>query len=307
MGKRKSPPPAPRPGVLFIHGDCCEVLRALVAVGVRVDSIIMDPAYESLERHRAKGTTTRLSQSKASSNKWFPTFPNARYWELFPLLYNVLLGDGYLHSWADVETTCAILTGRCPFHKPTDRALKEILVRHGADCCWEIEGQDWTAWPWFPWVKTKIAHDVDPLFDEVDLDYHLAQTGMGYHWRRCHEEVLVFEKGHRALKDPSLPGLLLGPRATKDDYPTAKPIEAYERIILNTTDPGDLVLDPFAGSGNCGIAALKHGRRAILIDVEHSGVYDTFRDAGLLHELLYLWGKPVDAAALDKMTNRIGA
>ena len=61
MGKRKLPPPATRPGVLFIHGDCCEALRALIAVGVRVDSIIMDPAYESLERHRAKGTTTRLS------------------------------------------------------------------------------------------------------------------------------------------------------------------------------------------------------------------------------------------------------
>ena len=121
------------------------------------------------------------------------------------------------------------------------------------------------------------------------------------------QEVLVFEKGHRALKDPSLPGLLLGPRATKGAYPTAKPVEAYERIILNTTDPGDLVLDPFAGSGNCGIAALKHGRRAILIDVEHSGVYDTFRNAGLLHEMLYLWGRPVDASALDILTYRIGA
>ena len=48
-----------------------------------VDLIITDPAYESLEKHRARGTTTRLSSSKASSNAWFPIFRNARFESLF--------------------------------------------------------------------------------------------------------------------------------------------------------------------------------------------------------------------------------
>ncbi|MHA1988316.1 MAG: site-specific DNA-methyltransferase, partial [Promethearchaeota archaeon] len=38
-----------------------------------IDLIITDPPYESLEKHRRKGTTTRLKQSKSSSNKWFKT------------------------------------------------------------------------------------------------------------------------------------------------------------------------------------------------------------------------------------------
>ena len=35
-----------------------------------IDLLITDPAYESLEKHRAVGTTTRLKHSKASSNDW---------------------------------------------------------------------------------------------------------------------------------------------------------------------------------------------------------------------------------------------
>ena len=44
-----------------------------------VDLLITDPAYESLEKHRAIGTTTRLKHSKSSSNDWFTIFPNARF------------------------------------------------------------------------------------------------------------------------------------------------------------------------------------------------------------------------------------
>ena len=48
-----------------------------------VDLLITDPPYESLEKHRKIGTTTRLKQSKSSSNQWFSIFPNDRFEELF--------------------------------------------------------------------------------------------------------------------------------------------------------------------------------------------------------------------------------
>jgi DNA modification methylase len=51
-------------------------------------------------------------------------------------------------------------------------------------------------------------------------------------------------------------------------HPTQKPVELLERIILASTKPGDLVLDPFMGSGTTGVAALKHGRRFVGIDKE---------------------------------------
>lgn len=51
-------------------------------------------------------------------------------------------------------------------------------------------------------------------------------------------------------------------------HPTQKPLELLERIILTTTKPGDIVLDPFTGSSTTGIAATKHGRKYVGIDSE---------------------------------------
>ena len=50
-------------------------------------------------------------------------------------------------------------------------------------------------------------------------------------------------------------------------YPTQKPIALYERIIKASSDPGDLVLDPFAGCGTTIEAARKNNRNAIGIDI----------------------------------------
>ena len=51
-------------------------------------------------------------------------------------------------------------------------------------------------------------------------------------------------------------------------HPTQKPLALLERIILASSDAGDLILDPFVGSGTTGIAATRHGRRFIGIDTE---------------------------------------
>lgn len=49
-------------------------------------------------------------------------------------------------------------------------------------------------------------------------------------------------------------------------HPTQKPLELLERIVSAYTRPGDLVLDPFSGSGTTGVAAVKLGRRYIGIE-----------------------------------------
>jgi len=60
----------------------------------------------------------------------------------------------------------------------------------------------------------------------------------------------------------------LNPKAKeRTGYPTQKPILLLERIIQLVTDPGDLVLDPFCGSGTSLVAAKLLGRKAIGIDV----------------------------------------
>ena len=49
-------------------------------------------------------------------------------------------------------------------------------------------------------------------------------------------------------------------------YPTAKPVKLLERILSMTTDEGDLVLDPMAGSGTTGLACKNLKRTCILMD-----------------------------------------
>ncbi len=52
----------------------------------------------------------------------------------------------------------------------------------------------------------------------------------------------------------------------KTGYPTQKPLGILERIVRASSDPGDLVLDFFAGSGTTGQACLNLGRKFILCD-----------------------------------------
>jgi site-specific DNA-methyltransferase (adenine-specific) len=51
-------------------------------------------------------------------------------------------------------------------------------------------------------------------------------------------------------------------------HPTQKPLALLRRIVLASTQPGDIVVDPFAGSSTTGIAAVAHGRRFVGIDTE---------------------------------------
>ena len=44
-------------------------------------------------------------------------------------------------------------------------------------------------------------------------------------------------------------------------HPTQKPLRFMEALIVKHSNPGDLVCDPFCGSGTTGVAAIKHGRR----------------------------------------------
>ena len=82
--------------------DAVDWLRSLPDASV--DLIVTDPPYESLEKHRRIGTTTRLKNSKASSNVWFQIFPNDRFQELFVECYRVLKNHRHFYLFCDAET-----------------------------------------------------------------------------------------------------------------------------------------------------------------------------------------------------------
>ena len=113
-------------------------------------------------------------------------------------------------------------------------------------------------------------------------------------WPRKHDTILWYARGDSWLFDreaidrvPYLaPGLVSPEKAARGKlptdvwwltivppgsrertgYPTQKPLRLLERIIAASSRPGDLVLDPYAGSGTTGVAASRAGRRYLLVD-----------------------------------------
>ena len=190
-----------------------------------VDLLITDPAYESLEKHRAVGTTTRLKHSKASSNDWFKVFPNARLGELFHEVFRVLKRNTHFYLMCDAETMFIA--------KP------------------EAERAGFRFWKPLVWDKRTI--------------------GMGYHYRARYEFILFFEKGKKRLNDLGIADVISVPRVHRG-YPAEKPFEVAEVLIGQSSQPGELVADPFMGSGSVGVAAARLGRRFLGNDLNQEAV-----------------------------------
>ena len=201
-----------------VQEDAISWLRTLDSGSV--DLIVTDPAYESLEKHRARGTTTRLKRSKASSNDWFQIFPNTRFPELFAEAYRVLANHRHFYLFCDQETMFVA--------KPM------------------AEAAGFRFWKPLVWDKQRI--------------------GMGYHYRSRYEFILFFEKGKRKLNDLGVPDVLEHPRVHRG-YPAEKPTAVSSVLIRQSTEAGELVIDPFSGSGSVGVAAVEQGRRFLGTDI----------------------------------------
>ena len=63
-----------------------------------------NPPYESLEKHRKRGTTTRLAMSKASSNEWFAVIANAQLPALMREVHRVCAANAHCYVMCDQET-----------------------------------------------------------------------------------------------------------------------------------------------------------------------------------------------------------
>lgn len=64
----------------------------------------------------------------------------------------------------------------------------------------------------------------------------------------------------------AIPNIIKLSALREREHPNQKPIELVEIFILNHTKPGDLIIDPFCGSGTTALACHKTGRRFICID-----------------------------------------
>ena len=63
----------------------------------------------------------------------------------------------------------------------------------------------------------------------------------------------------------------------REDYPTQKPEGVLERVIKASSDPDDIVLDCFLGSGTTAAVAQKLGRRWIGADINKGAIQTTIK------------------------------
>ena len=329
------------PRYQLANRDAVDWLRDLPSHSV--DLAVTDPAYESLEKHRAIGTTTRLKHSKASSNDWFTIFPNSRFDELFAEIHRVLRADRHFYLFCDQETMfvakpiaeqagfkfwkpivwdkclgpdtpvwtargviriggvtagdrVAVPEGGSAIVRATRRTRADSLrlsLSDGSQIIASREhrfmlsdgqlveathlgiGSRLCARP----VKERSLPDavevtavesigVQELVD-ISIDHpdelfvlgngvvtHNCKIGMGYHYRARYELILFFEKGKRKLNDLGVADIIEAPRVHRG-YPAEKPVEVSEVLVRQSTHAGELVIDPFAGSGSVGVAAAR--------------------------------------------------
>lgn len=254
-----------------------------------VDLFLTDLAYESLEKHRERGTTTRLKESKSSSNHWFEVFRNGRVGTLLEVVYRALRPQRHAYLWCDDES---------------GQLLWELAQRAG-----------FYPWKFLTWVKT--TEDTAgqrkknaSLGDKTPWEIGASQvrTGTGYHYPASTEKILFLEKRDRPYVPPRFPAprplppgkgrrLLGGPADLPSGqagdvffyprikgWPTEKPVPVQRVLVQQSTAPGEVVCDPFCGSGSAGEAAVSLGRRALLSDLSKEAADLTWGRLGRLAE-----------------------
>jgi site-specific DNA-methyltransferase (adenine-specific) len=90
-----------------------------------------------------------------------------------------------------------------------------------------------------------------------------------YYMGAC-EFILMLKKGKsRTINNPSCSNILrVKNKVGKKYHPTEKPVELMRILIENSTDTGDMVLDPFMGSGSTGVACINADRNFIGIELD---------------------------------------
>ena len=178
------------------------------------------------------------------------------------------VGDGYARNGG---------TGRSGPNARVGNTKKLIQRRNcRVPDCWGLKDRDLMGLPW----RVAFALQADGWLLRSKITW-IKKAPMPESVKNrpsnATEEVFLFSKAtryyydNRAVREESGANLrnywLLGPDADGSPHPATFPRELARRCILLGSRPGDLILDPFSGSGTTGVAALELNRRAVLIEL----------------------------------------
>lgn len=150
-----------------------------------------------------------------------------------------------------------------------DAVLRAAVPVLRDDCCCCCCGGGGPR-PTFAWVAQRMDCDGLQFFHSVIWDK--LNPGLGWRFRRRHEMVMVAHKQGKRLawsnEDRAVPNIWAGMPPRDRVHPNEKPEALPAHFIELHTQAGDLVLDPFMGSGTTGCAAVRAGRHFIGVELD---------------------------------------
>jgi len=124
--------------------------------------------------------------------------------------------------------------------------------------------------PTFAWLAQRMDTRGLSFFHSVIWDK--INPGLGWRYRRQHEMIMVAHRqgGKLLWQDnaKAIPNLMRCSKQREGEHPNEKPVELVAKFIEAHTKPGQIILDPFCGSGTTCLAAEQMGRRWIGIELD---------------------------------------
>lgn len=154
-----------------------------------------------------------------------------------------------------------------------------------------FEHNDLSFMDWLPRVYSVLkprshAYIFTNFLNLEELLFSMRAVGFGIHnllvWKKNNatpnrwymkdaEYVIFGRKGAaKAINDCGSKTVLCFDNVRGKSHPTEKPVDLLEHLILNSTNAGDIVLDPFMGTGSTGVAAKNTGRDFIGCELDQT-------------------------------------
>lgn len=228
----------------------CDALALLKAKKDNsIDLIATDPAYPSLEKHRAHGTTTRLSHSKGSDMDWFPCVTNEYLREWFRECLRVLKPGRHAYVMANHEQHYISRSMGIKAGFQFRRAIIWNKVAIGMS-------------------QPRCQYEVVLYFNKPGKYYRPRDLSIGDFLTFDPDLGMRYSLGKEeddGLDTITVKRLKAKPKKTAKSrpnvYPTEKPVALMELLIKQGSTPGERVLDSFVGGGAAtAVAAIKNDR-----------------------------------------------
>ena len=260
---------------MLFQEDCLNILKTMAAESV--DMIYLDPPFFTQRKQMLRDVNGKQYEFLDfwQSRQEYLDYMQARLWEMKRVLKST--GSIFLHCDTSSSHHLRILLddvfGENHFrseiiwsYKRWSNAKKGLLSAHQTILFYSKTNE-------FQFYPLYGAYSPTTNIDQILQERVRNELGkVSYKRDQAGNVVLAGEKKGVPISDVwEIP--FLNPKAKERvGYPTQKPIELLERVIRISTQKGDLVLDPFCGSGTTLVGAKLLDRRFIGIDINPEAI-----------------------------------